>query len=446
MLGRDTSLTVPKLFCMVLFLPILLLTIQAQADPARNLQQLNQDQQFQSAYELGLKQLAEEAGRPAFDMAFGVAALESGHYDQALFSFERVLMYDRNEHLPRLELARTHFMLGNLMAARRHFNQVLEQDPPPSPAVARRIQWFLNAIDQREAGRAVATRDSVTRFYLGFRFGYDTNPQMLTDQGVAFMGRALIIPNPESNFVHELFAGASRYQLQTEKWGWFVSGHYGRRIYHETDHMREHSIDLRGGPMLLGQKWRFTLPLQVSRVSREDGNKSLVKALGAEYTYRLDAMQEYTVYGQLARIDHDPGEIRDIDSLGAGFIYSIRPTEDWRFYIGPVLGNDQALEKNRGLHYGRHWQGMRGGIGYVADELQRFDLTASYLESRHKADDPVFRKQRRDDQSAVGLKYTRQHTPTLMFDLGVHRQINDSTLDLYSYGRTQLTAGIRKEW
>lgn len=446
MLGRDTSSTVPKLLGAVLFLLVLLLAIQVQADPARNLQQLNQEQQFQAAYELGLKQLTEEAGRPAFDMAFGVAALESGHYDQALFAFERVLMYDRNAPLPRLELARTHFMLGNLMAARRHFNQVLEQDPPPPPAVARRIQWFLNAIDQREAGRAVAASDMSARFHLGARLGYDSNPRNMTHQDVLLFGVLLLdLPEPEADTFHEVYGGVTFFQQQAENWGWFVGGDLSLRTYHDESEMNATNFNLRGGPIFLGTNWRLVLPLQLGFQVRSDDNRTELISLAAEYTRRIDAEREYTLFGQLSKVDHEPGDdLRDVHTASTGFIYSLRPSEQLRLYIGPVFGNENASET--GPHFGRTWYGLRSGAGYALNEMQRLDFNLSHIRARHKEDDPAFLTRRRDNQISYGVNFSHRTHTDLLLELGLQQSGNYSTVDLYSYNRTQLTAGVRKEW
>ncbi|SFX04727.1 tetratricopeptide repeat protein [Marinospirillum alkaliphilum] len=446
MLVRNTLSAASGLSGRLLFCLVLLFSVQVQADAARALQQLNQEQQFQAAYELGLRQLAHEAGRPAFDMAFGVAALESGHYDQALFAFERVLMVNRNAPLPRLELARTHFMMGNLIAARRHFNQVLEQDPPPPPAVARRIQWFLNAIDQREAGRAVAASDMSARFHLGIRLGHDSNPRNMTHQDVLLFGALLLdLPEPESDTFHEVFGGVTFFQQRAESWGWFMGGDLSLRTYHDQSEMNATNFNLRGGPIFLGTHWRLVLPLQLGFQVRSDDNRTELKSLAAEYTRRIDAARDYTLFGQLAKVDHEPGgALRDVDTFTAGFIYSLRPMEQLRLYLGPVYGNENASDE--GPHFGRSWYGLRSGAGYALNEQQRLDFNLSHIRARHKAEDPVFLERRTDNQTSYGVNFTHRAANNMQLELGLQQSGNDSNMNLYTYNRTQLTAGIRKEW
>ena len=62
---------------LILTLALLLISFTLQAT-VKNMEYLNSEQHFQEAYQLGLQLLVEEAGDPAFDMAFGVAALRSG--------------------------------------------------------------------------------------------------------------------------------------------------------------------------------------------------------------------------------------------------------------------------------------------------------------------------------------------------------------------------------
>ncbi|HEB98506.1 MAG TPA: tetratricopeptide repeat protein, partial [Thiotrichales bacterium] len=85
-------------------------------------------------WEQWLDRAAAEAGDPDFDMAFGLAALEFGHPEQAVFAFERVLMIRPWDHRARLELGRAQLANGNFAAARESFQTVLDAQPPETVA------------------------------------------------------------------------------------------------------------------------------------------------------------------------------------------------------------------------------------------------------------------------------------------------------------------------
>lgn len=427
---------------LILTLALLLISFTLQAT-VKNMEYLNSEQHFQEAYQLGLQLLVEEAGDPAFDMAFGVAALRSGEYDQALFAFERVLMYNSKIQVARFELARTHFILGNLMLARRHFNQLLEADPQPPAAAMKRIQWHLAAINAKETGKAVANSDAATRLHLGMRLGYDSNPSNMTHREVLLYDVIPFKGDVDSDTYHEFYAGVVRYQQQAESWGWFVGADASFRGYHDSNSdMDNYSLGLQGGGVLLGTDWRLSLPVQINKQVREDKSEALVLAMAAEFNQQLNAQADYTAFGQLAWVDYKPGSSRDATSFTSGVIYSHRITDKFKVHAGPVLG----LESAESDLYSRHLYGVRTGARYTFNDRQRVHVNLSYLGTSHKDEDPVFSKKRKDDQLKMSVKFSHRYQNDWLFDLELEQSTHDSTLSLYSYNRTQLSAGIRKEW
>ncbi len=147
----------------------------------KEMQQLVVEQKFQAAYQLGNELLTEEAGNPSFDMLYGIAASRIAKFEQALFAFERVLIFDNTAPVPRFELARVHYQLGNFMSARFHFNLVQKSQPKPPLEILSSIQWYLATMQAKEAGKPIATKSgAVNRFYLGIKLGYDSNPRNVT--------------------------------------------------------------------------------------------------------------------------------------------------------------------------------------------------------------------------------------------------------------------------
>lgn len=429
---------------------VLLLVSFVSLASVMDMKRLVVEQNFQGAYELGNELLADEAGNPSFDMLYGIAASRIAKYDQALFAFERVLMFDSTAPVPRYELARLHYLLGNFITARYHFTLVQESQPKPPLVILNRVQWYLATMQAKEAGKAVATQnEAVNRFYLGASLGYDNNPRNMTHLDVFFFGRLLDdLPKAQSDTFHELRFGANRLQQLTPRWGWFISGDASFRGYHQDQKsMDNYSFGLQGGGILLGKDWRLSMPLQANKQVRDDGNEVLVLALATNFNQRLSSQWDYSIFGQVADIAFKPGKgSRDLNSFTSGIIYSYRFNENLRLYAGPIFGKEKPkVQKNRYL--GRNLYGLRTGLGYGFNDKQRLDLHFNYLKAKHQADDPSFINERRiDDQINYGVKFSQNYSKNLLLDIGVQQSNSSSTLNLYSYRRTQVSAGIRKEW
>src|SRR3954462_13656411 len=124
----------------------------------------------QEAYELLLPQEGARAGNPEFDYLLGIAALEVGENERAVFALERVLAVQPNNHLARAEIARAYLEMGERDAARKEFETVRRQPIPEDAKVT--IDRFLSAI-------AASDITQVTGF-VELGIGHDTNVNSAT--------------------------------------------------------------------------------------------------------------------------------------------------------------------------------------------------------------------------------------------------------------------------
>ncbi|MGQ0529056.1 MAG: tetratricopeptide repeat protein [Panacagrimonas sp.] len=82
-----------------------------------------------------------------FSYLLGLAALGSGKTSEAIFALQRAVAGEPGFAGARLELARAYYEAGDNEDARREFERVAAQNPPP-PA-RRLIEQYLEAIDRR---------------------------------------------------------------------------------------------------------------------------------------------------------------------------------------------------------------------------------------------------------------------------------------------------------
>lgn len=125
-------------------------------------------ERYREAYEYGNKLEGYWEGDENFDFSYGLAALESGKFDKAVFALERAQLSNPSQRRYRLELARAYFYSKNLDASEKEFKQVLETDPPSN--VRQNIEKFLGRID-RLRNRQETTLSAL----LEMNGGYDSN-------------------------------------------------------------------------------------------------------------------------------------------------------------------------------------------------------------------------------------------------------------------------------
>ncbi|MDZ7827311.1 MAG: tetratricopeptide repeat protein [Gammaproteobacteria bacterium] len=130
MTDRTTSRLRPLTTTLALGAALLPPAASAAPDSLATIKELLSQQQYQRAYEQASAAEERYEGNPEFDFAYGLAALESGHYPEAIFALERVVLARPDQLRVRLELGRAHFLAGNYRAAQTEFARVLSQDPP----------------------------------------------------------------------------------------------------------------------------------------------------------------------------------------------------------------------------------------------------------------------------------------------------------------------------
>jgi len=170
------------------------------------LNELISQNRFADAYTLSQELADEWEGEPEFDFLYGMAALETGNSNEAVFAFERLVRTYPDQQRIKLELARAFFEQNNLSASRDMFNQVLATNPTEN--VRENIETFLTAIDNRENALS-----SQFNWYLSSAIGNDSNINSATELGVIStpIGDIELNPNGQSiddNFL-DLAAGGS---------------------------------------------------------------------------------------------------------------------------------------------------------------------------------------------------------------------------------------------
>ena len=86
--------------------------------------------QSRRAYDLLSPHEIELSGNPLYDYLLGIAALDSGEVNEAIFALRRALSVEPGFSGARLELARAYYEAGNMALARPLFARLLEQNPP----------------------------------------------------------------------------------------------------------------------------------------------------------------------------------------------------------------------------------------------------------------------------------------------------------------------------
>ncbi len=125
--------------------PVLGVNNQPSLEPIETLVALVNQQQWPAARILANELQDRFEGLPRFDLYFGLLLMAEGNFNEAIFAFERVLVFAPDQHRARLELGRAYFATANYARARTELEQVLMADPPAN--VKQNVRSLLNQLD-----------------------------------------------------------------------------------------------------------------------------------------------------------------------------------------------------------------------------------------------------------------------------------------------------------
>jgi tetratricopeptide (TPR) repeat protein len=399
------------------------------------------------AYKLLLPLEPQRAGDPEYDYLLGIAALDAGDPERAVFALERVLALQPDNLLARAEIARAYFEIGERDTAKREFEAVRSRGVPGE--VRETIDRFLSAIE--------AARKRRFNAYVEFAVGHDSNVNSATSQSqvaVPFFGGAIVQLAPGSTRIKDDFwslsAGLSFTNEITADWSLVGSAsYYGK---YNGDESRFDTGALDGA---IGMRWSrasnaVTGALQVQQYN-VDGDSFRESAGGVvQWQHNLSQASQVSLYAQLADLTYPDlsQSIRDARrTIVGGATAHAFAGETAPVVFASVYGGEEKEDAQNVPHLGHKPVGVRVGAQWRLAPGVHLLANASAEQRRYGGIDPLFLVEREDTQfdATVVLNYTIRATkwsvrPQLSFT------DNDSNIEIYAFRRTVAQLGLRRDF
>ena len=414
----------------------------ASTDPTRVLESLVKEKQFEEAYYWSKEIALEWEGDPNFDFWQGLSSAETGHFDEAIFTFERILMSSDEQLRVNLELARTHFLANNLEAAKREFEYVLKQNPPKNVKV--NIRKFLDLIALRQ-------RSMKPKFFslVQGNMGYDTNiNSATTDDFVTLpgVGNITIPLSDDSQETGSLFfdiASISSYQHPLTKLTTLdilFSAQHKQNL--ENDNFDLDILGLEAGYSYQSSsstKWRFAGKYQQIWLSYEGLQNSITGT--AQWLKKTLNKYQLALSSQYTLNSSDTNSANDNNQLQV----SLTASKEWapfRHTLSGVFGTD-SYDADINKHSGKNSFNLSYNLRYKASAKKTYTGTFATNMAKYKDDQPLFLVERDDSAYSLTGGWQYQLTPKWLIKSDLSYSVTDSNISLYSYNRTKIQAGFR---
>ena len=398
--------------------------------------------QYKQAFSLASRLVEAYEGEPKFDFQYGMAAVETGHHDDALFAFERLVLIYPNQARYRLELARTHFYLRNLKRAELEFKKILKQNPPTP--VKRNVKLFLDKIV--ELNRMVEPK---FLFTMDMGAGYDSNINSATNERE--------LPKEELVFPVDIVLNDESRETGSSYWSTLLnlgylsplsktSSYDIRAVYSKRTNTEVTTYNL-DTAMLEGGYGFYTGPVKWRGAGRYqlinlDGESFLntTSAIGqATWLMKSGANLNFAMNYGMSSYDASPDSDMTLQQFNITYSAPVKK-DNWFFTF--IFGSDSA-ENSSNEFSAKSYQGFTYySSTFLGQRANRYWMV-NVLSSEYAAiNTGLYSKLRKDTSVMAGLGWRYTFSSNFSFRNDYSASISDSTLEANTYNRFKAELGL----
>jgi tetratricopeptide (TPR) repeat protein len=423
--------------------------VQAQTGLLDRANELIRQGQAKSALELLLPASAGFAADARYHYFLGIAYFDDGQAEKAIAEYHEALRLNPDLFQAEAELGRAYLLTGDFLAAHTSFDRVRAGNPPPE--VLASIATYVERIHTQAESQRQRFRGSLT---LGL--GYDSNVNTATSAQqvtLPILGGIVATLSPagraRSDSFHMFGIEASGFvQLDgaTEAFG---SGAINGKLNHTVD-----TFDARSDSFAAGIRHTFgenqvALSASVDSITLDNLRVRDSNGLNLEFRRIVHPLAEVSAFAQLSRLDYPRDPFRDADREVYGVAVNPVAFGKRLFNLPPVAsvywGSERPTAAGVG-HLGHSLSGIR--FAAFAQFDPRLSLFAGLSHERrlYGAPDPLFAVTRLDKQTDLsagliyGLNKDWSFTPVISYT------DTRSSLDVFKYQRTAVTATLRYQF
>lgn len=421
------------------------LCLAANNLPLDQLQQAIDTEQYALAWEQAQTLKRTYEGEPEFDYLYGLAALETGHFDYALLALKRAVANQPEQVRPRLELARTYLALNNPSAAQLEFATALEL---PMPLVVRNnVEQQLQALklDKQPSSR------SAWQAAASMAVGHDSNVNLGVNNAsinLPIFGEIKLDNSAikQDSSLSELGAQLGYNRIPTAEQAWFVNTNFNYKHYPHAVAYSTNDLSLNAGYVFLDGNKRYQLGLNLQALNLREQSYSRSQALEASLNYKSDSNSSWLGAFSWGKTDYQQATNNNQDNqvlqlstqyqfnnntlghqMGFALSHEIPKQEKFKYLNRDVLSLGYALTKTWNTK-----QSSSLGINLQRRVNQDLDLT--------------YQAKRKDRRLTLQMTHQIQLNNKANFFTNIGYVNNASNLDLYDSEKAFIKTGINYQF
>lgn len=399
------------------------------------------------AYTLLSPYQSELAGDPDYDYLLGIAALDSGRINEAIFALERVLAVNPNHLQARAEIARAYLAAGEVSASKQEFETVQKQNPPKE--VSATIQKYLDIIETGRAGQKFSLRG-----YVEAMIGNDSNVNTATSNrqiAIPSFGGAVLNLSADGIAKSDTFGSiATGFNVRnelSEKWAFVGGANINKRNNSTQQTFNTANGDINLGVGMTRGNDNYLAVLQYQSFVLNNITNRDAAGMTGQWQRKLNSGSQLSSYLQYSSLSYPTQTFRDADRyvLGGAYATSLGSESATVMYAGAHVGSEEP--RKSGLSYlGSTFYGGRLGGEMKLSPVYTLLASASMEMRMHSGSDTLFLVKRNDTQ--YDLKASVNYLPSKEWTISpaITYTNNDSNIIINKFDRTVYSISARRDF
>lgn len=429
---------------LVISMSTLLPSLASAQTPLEKLTLLNRAGAPAQAYAFALELLPQWEGEPAFDLQYGVAAVDSGFFSEGIFALERVTMNEPANDYARLELARAYFAAQEDERARAEFERVLAANPPEE--VQENIRPYLDTISARESRRRAVWRGS-----FDLQTGYDSNINASTDDDLSLLlglpAGTLTTANPQEDGYTSIAGNLIYSKPLSAQADFTASGNLNHR-HNDSGDLPQTTMGLSAGYNLRRDSSAYSIALQTNHFRLDDRAYRDMLGVSVSWRYTASPQTSLTVFAQASDLSYDanPGKDALLTTGGLSIQHLFAARYRPSLTVGLTAGLEDAADDTAPGALQNTERNMIGvNVALGLSFTPNLTLTTSLRMQRSEyAEELVLPPVLREDENlSANIALNWRASDNWFLGLNATATENDSTAGFTSYQREQISLSAR---
>ena len=416
----------------------LYLTSPASADDFLREKQLLKQNDLQQAYHSLTNKERDHIGEPEYDILFARTALASGHPNEAIFAFERVLMTNPGNHLARVELAVAYYQINELERARQLFAQAQGAKPPD--VLKATIDNYLSLIDEKIASRKHKLSGLVT-----LKQGWDSNINSATNESEIELSIGTYQPTEgvdketADSFTEVINRLNYNYHFNVNAEFFSSLGYSNRDNNHKQ--FDTQTADAKLGYRHTTALGRLSFPLSYQAMWLDEKQLREVATIGTNLHRTGDGtFTDYNLqYGEIRYPSQQP---LDVDYFAVSIALGTADNKAVLNQQYAVFYGDETPTNSLYRFNTREYMGMQIRLPIRLSQKHYLTPGIVYQIAEYKQRHPFFTEKRKDQYAAVELNWRWYFNRRWSLTSQLGHTESDSSVDLYTYTRNIIYTGV----